>query len=260
MTSDRKPTPAADRLREELAGALAPVVEREAAEAGPHPTLDELVRYHGGELDDAEERRVRRHLVVCAECLEDLLDLDGFVGTGAAPPEELPGGSPGRAGRFEPWRPALALAASMLLVISILAFWALRERGTAEDLRATVAELAAPRPDVPIVDLLPDSALRGGETGRRAAELPADEDHVTLVLNLPQAAEHTAFEAELVDAAGRVAWSGTLERSSYGTFTLGLSRRSLSPGENRIRLYGVGDRGRRLLETYTLEVAPDGGS
>jgi hypothetical protein len=227
---------------------------------------------------------MQAHLVACPDCLEDLLDLDGFVGAGArasrtaseaqsevdseAAPEAPAEAEPSRAAPWwllpvpsAPRRAALALAASILVVISGLTVWAVRERGEAEDLRDRVAALSAPRPDVPIVDLLPDSAVRGRSEGQvPGVDLPAGEDSYTFVLNLPQVPAVSDFEADLVGPDGRVSWSGPLRRSIYGTFTLGVPRSSLSTGENEIRLYGVDGGGRRLLETYTVRLEPEGSS
>lgn len=254
----RPERPATDPLRAMITEALAPGSEREPAGAGPHPQIDQLVRYHAGELTEAHEARVRDHLVTCRECTETLLDLDRFVVAGADQKAAATAPAPAGLGR----RPLLTMAASLLIAataLGTLGIWLAREHRAAERLRQRVAALSAPRPDVPIVDLLPDSSVRG-EAGREPATLPPGEEYVTLVLNLPQAAEVHAFEAEIVDPRGTVVWEGPIQRSRFGTFTLGVWRRSLPPGENVIRLYGLGGGGtdgRSLLETYVLRVEPN---
>lgn len=259
MMADRRTTD----LRTEIASVLEPVLERERREAGPHPGIEELIRYHGGELDEAGEERVQGHLLACAECQEDLLDLDGFVDAARGRPTGELGGTartPGRAVDAPPAAPSrslvLALAASLLVAVAGLGVWAIQERRAAGDLRHQVAELSLPRPDVPIVDLLPDSSVRGEESARPPATVPPEDELVTFVLNLPQAPEVSGFEAELAGPDGEVVWSGPVERSPYGTFTLGVWRRSLSAGESRVRVYGLEPGGRRLLETYTFRVEP----
>lgn len=250
-------------LRGEVASALDPMMERERGDGGPHPAVDELIRYHGGELAEAEEERVRRHLVACAECQADLLDLDGFVNVGR---ERREGTFPAPA-VTSPVRPAaprpfalsrglVALAASLLVAVLALGVWVVLERQAARDLRQQVASLSAPRADVPIVDLLPDSIARGEQADRAPVAWPPGDELVTFVLNLPRAPEVSGFEVDLVGPGGEVTWSGPVERSRYGTFTLGVWRRHLTPGENRVLLHGVGPEGRRLLETYTFRVDP----
>jgi len=250
----------ADPLRTMITEALAPGSELDGAGAGPHPEIDQLVRYHAGELTEAREERVRDHLVTCRECTETLLDLDRFVAAGAdrEATTTAPAPAPSPAGGRR--RPLLAMAAALLIVAVALGVWLAREHRAAERLRQRVATLSAPRPDVPIVDLLPDSSIRS-EAGREPATLPPGEEYVTLVLNLPRAAEVDAFEAEVVDPRGTVVWDGPIQRSRFGTFTLGLWRRSLPPGRTLIRLYGLGENGtdgRSLLETYVLRVEPNG--
>ena len=46
-----------------------------AAPTAEHPTLDELLGYHAGELDDGDAERVQDHLLVCRRCLDAVLDL-----------------------------------------------------------------------------------------------------------------------------------------------------------------------------------------
>lgn len=259
MTADRRTS----RLKTALADALGPALERGPGDADPHPRVEELMRYHGGELEAAEAERVQDHLLVCPECMEDLLDLDGFIAAGAARTEGT--GESAGAGGAEPSdsasgaggrRLAWALAASILVAVVGLGTWAVQERRVA-DLRSQVAELSAPRPDVPIVDLLPAWSVRGESAARAPAEVPPGEDFVTFVLNLPQAAGLSGFEADLVAPGGEVLWSGPVERSRYGTFTLGVWSGRLPAGENEIRVYGVEDGRRRLLETYAFRVEPD---
>jgi len=261
-------------LKARIASALEPVVEREAEQAGKHPDFDELVRYHHGDLDEATAERIQRHLVVCSACLEDLLDLDDFVAAGVdrgAPPVEVPRPGPERPERIvRPTvfamgrRAALALAASVLVAVSCLAVWVVRERTEAGNLRQQVAGLSAPRPDVPIVDLLPDSSVRGEGAGPVPVELPSGHASFTLVLSLPGISEDGVFEAELIDPDGRVTWRGRLEPSAFGTFTLGLSRAALAPGEHTIRLYERGEATEpaagpgRLVETYSFRAVPSG--
>ena len=43
-----------------------------------HPELDELLRYHFGELDAADAEAVRGHLAACIQCTEALIDFEEF--------------------------------------------------------------------------------------------------------------------------------------------------------------------------------------
>jgi hypothetical protein len=75
---------------------------------------------------------------------------------------------------------------------------------------------------------------------------------VVFILNPARRQAGAVFEVEIVDAAGRVAWSGGgLTQSAEGTLTLAVPRSLAAPG-SRIRLYSrAGDR-RALVEQFTI--------
>jgi len=257
----------------ELESALGQWVEEASAEAGPHPDPADLAAYLGGELADDRADAVRRHLVVCAECRELLLEVERFA---PSPPDAdaeaaweamaarladtpaLSGAPAARvvpfvrppaskpASRWLPW----AVAASFLLVAAGLGSWALT-------LRRAVLDLGGPQVNAPIVDLYPGSARRSGAAGGGAVELPSGVRLFTLILNLPGPSEHDSYRAEIVDGGGRVVWSGGgLAANPYGSLTLILPR-SLLAGAGRgseeysVRLYGGAGDG-ELIDVYSL--------
>jgi len=59
---------------------------RQGQDPDAHPSVEDLVAYHAGELSDGQAREIQRHLGVCHECPELVLALDGFT---------LPAGKPG---------------------------------------------------------------------------------------------------------------------------------------------------------------------
>ena len=52
---------------------------------GEHLSIEALDAYHRGALDQDEMNRIRRHLVLCRECSETLLDLVQFLKSSAKP-------------------------------------------------------------------------------------------------------------------------------------------------------------------------------
>lgn len=257
--------------------------------AGVHPDVDAWIAYHEGELAAAEEERLRRHLVHCPACVSLLLDLDAFSGGGDGEElseleraaawrsmraalerevklrEEVPVAPLRRTARRRTARrrtarrdgarrlavPA-ALAASLAAGVLGLALWNVHRDAAA--LQMTVAALTEPQVNVPIRDLYPDTATRSGGAARSTEVPPAP--FFTLVLNLEEPPDFAAYEVEVVGAAGHVAWTGQgLEMSPYGTFTLGLARDFLTPGEEyRVRLYGVTGDARELLQDYPVRI------
>lgn len=240
--------------------------------AGGHPDVDAWIAYYEGELAAVEEDRLRSHLVRCPACVSLVLDLEAFAG-GAGEElseferaaawhsmravldrDEKPRQAAAEVGRRRGARrlavPA-ALAASLVAGVLGLALW--QAQRTAAELEATVAALSEPQVNVPIRDLYPDTATRGGGAARPAEVPPAA--FFTLVLNLEEPRDYPGYEVEVLDAAGHALWTGSgLEMSSYGTFTLGLARDFLTPGEYRVRLYGVTGDARELLQDYPVRI------
>ncbi len=252
-----------DRAKE-LETALGLWVEEAATEREPHPDPEELADYHRGALVEDTAERVRRHLVVCAECRDLLLEVERFEPSrpdadAEAAWEALAGRlteeSPAPAAEVVPFvRPAAAkpastwlpwaVAASFLITTVGLGGWALQ-------LRQTVFDLGGPQLNAPIIDLYPGSARRSvAEEG--GVELPSGTRLVTLVLNLPGPAEHDRYRAEIVDGES-IVWSGEgLEANRYGSLTLILPRRLLSSQETSVRLYGDDLDGDELVDVYSL--------
>lgn len=275
-------TPRQSELRSRLAGPAGEWVAEARAAAGDHPEVDELIAYHTGELAEADERRIQDHLVTCRDCLEHLLELDAFTGSGTeSGPEGRTGGAAeaaagAGAADFETaaaWRAlrsrlpagpsrvprrAAVLAASLAVAVVGLAVVALDQRREVGELSRRVAELSQPQPGAAIVDLYPASALRSEGAPREAFELPA-AGYTTLILNLPQNLTESAgsdrYSVEILDAGGGLLWSGgALEPTRFGTLRLGLPGGFLPAGGHSLRLYRLDGEQRRPVESYPIRV------
>lgn len=94
-----------------------------------------------------------------------------------------------------------------------------------------------------VVDVYPETVVRGEESGGNRIELPDSADLYTLLLHPPGEAPARA-ELAIVDAAGREVWtSAGLVKSSADDYTVTLGRGLLRPGAYTVRLYAVGNRG-----------------
>jgi hypothetical protein len=252
-------------FRAEVAAAVVGSVEDEARRGSEnHPTLEELIAYHQGRLEDAEVDRFQEHLLVCRECLARLSELDRFVEAGERTPPEI--GSLEEASAWRALRPrltrprlaapsrtvSLALAASFLVAAVGLGVWAFQQRLETAQLREQVARLSRPQPAATIVELFPGST-RGSAEQPPPVDL-ASTDHLTVLLHLPEPPDFAAYEAEIVGTEGRELWRGGVRMDSYGTFSLGIPRSFLDAGSYRIVLYGLVDDGRRRIETFPLEL------
>ncbi len=226
-----------------------------------HPAAEMLAAYHTGDLGGEERAIVHRHLAGCRECAELARDLDLF--TEAAEPaaaDELevaaclrklkPRLTVERSPPPKPaWQTSLALAASLVLVAG--ASWWLSHTLTQ---RQMLAELARPRADVQIVDLIEDASQR---TGRPAphGEIRHDAGGV-LILTPDLTNGFSGYEVRILDSDGRVAHSiDGVDLDPVGdTVNLWIAAGSLEPGDYGVELYGHAEAGAELVAGYRLRV------
>ena len=231
-------------------------------------------------------------MIACSDCAQEFRLLQALSANveEAGPALRATAREPAQSRRwFEP-RPArapLALAASVLIAIALgaavvalgwqtsrlagelagkdRALTEARQRLTdagqqAADAQTQLARvregldaLSKPQLNVPIVDLDPGDAFRGPGRASKTINVPADAGSVTLILNVVGDLSHPRYGLEIVDAAGRLVWSGDgLVKSSINTFTIALPRALIGTGAYRLRLFGIGEQGRRLIEDYAV--------
>ncbi|MES1240053.1 MAG: hypothetical protein ABUT39_00400 [Acidobacteriota bacterium] len=215
--------------------------ERLGPEAGWHPSPEELTAWRDGRLSARRAARVCRHLGVCFDCPDLLLDLEQFLEpvqgeTGIdvavswqelrrqifAEPQTRP---PQPAGwRLPPvlasLRTAYAFAAASLLAAVALSFWSLSPR-------------AIPNLPLEVVDM--PGVHRGPEPPR---EIRVPAVGIALILNSARLQTETGLRLEILDASGRP--TGVLDGllSDSGTVRVLLPRSLLPAGEIRLRLAG----------------------
>ncbi len=241
------------------------LVEATREQSATHPDLERWMAYRDGKLPAAEQERLRRHLVGCRECVALVLDLETFSRPEAsdrAGISEFEVAAAWRAVRSalpeevrpqRRWQGPTALAASLLAAVLGLSTWLAIEHRTTTGLRRTVAELSQPQINVPIEDLWPDTATRGGL--QPAVEVLRAGRSFTLVLNLQELREFPDYQVEIIDSEGTEIWSSTgLEMSSFGNFTLGIPRGFLPAGEYGVRLYGLDGERNVPLQDYAVEI------
>jgi hypothetical protein len=277
----------------ELKGALAGVLQAGDGDPEDHPAADELAAYHAGELAEAEEARVRSHLLACGECTGLLLDLDALQNDPAfgadrpAPAAEIeavwravqphvparaaaPTASPDLAapaldrpatltapapptGREVARRPRQAPWLQALAAALLVAVVGLSF--WVLRLRTDLGALSRPQLNAPVQDLTPGGA-RGGEGGPLELRLPPHTGLFTLVLNPASPRDFPAYAVDIAPAEGSVLWSGEgLEKNAYGSFSLALPRSLMPDGRYTIRLYGVTGARREPLGDYDLILA-----
>jgi len=244
-----------------------------AAVFASHPTSDVIVALAWDRLGSGDDAEVaRQHVASCSECAEDVaLARDSREG------EELAPAAPVRSPARRVWRPVPAALAAGLTVLAFGGgvFWeqgrtragrlgpgpvasiASRAMATSDgeetetSLRARLARVDAPQPNLPILELLP-GAMQNRDTARGGAELVLgrDDRFVALVLSVPAAGPLSS--AELRDDNGVRLWQGSgLRPNPLGGYTLGVPTSLLPDGRVTVALAGPD---RRPLATLHFRV------
>lgn len=230
-----------------------------------HPSPDDWLAYHRGELPPGEEDRLQEHLVRCRDCF------DLAAAAAAFAPDEAP--SPDRevesaalwhllrpqlgpqlqpsqnvreiaAGprRRPSWRNRLpmALAASFFLALVGLSAWNLRQQRALEALRA-------PKADVPIFEIAADERALAGQ------ELTVSTGPRMLVLHPSE--ELPAYRLVIREAASARELSSTGLRPNRDLALVLYLPEGLHPGRYRLEL---SDGAGKLVETHLLRVTEPG--
>lgn len=116
---------------------------------------------------------------------------------------------------------------------------------------------ALPEVNVPIIDLNPQDAGRGEQAPRATTiQLPRDTDLFTLILNLGSEDASSSYSLEVTDRNDRAVWtSHNLRKSPYNNFSVAMRRRSFPAGEYRLKIYGLRDGRRELVQEYAFRLA-----
>jgi hypothetical protein len=256
---------------------------REALGAGPRrnradragcPPADALARV-AQDTPQEVTAEIVEHLAQCADCaLEYRLSsalkpwAEGAAASMAGPAVRRPA-----AARFLP----LALAASLVVCLGLVG-WVLALRQQGDRLQARLADasrspepaptdrppapaeqpapteaLARPHPGVPLIDLFPRDAVRGGVPAAPAIDI-AGSPFVVLILNVREPTPRSTYAVEILDARANVIWSAEGVRAGSEALTLAVPSRLLSGEAYQIRLHRLGGEHRTLIERYDVRV------
>jgi hypothetical protein len=230
-----------------------------------HPSPDQWIAYHRGELAAEEEERFQEHLVRCRDCF----DLAAAAAELASPDEEPAAGQEvDSAALWRLLRPQLdpssdpppqnvreissggrrrpawwsRLAASFFVALVGLTAWSFHQGSIIETLRA-------PKPDIPIVDFSAGERLpTSGEKTLTASTGP-------WIFVFHPEEELPVYRLALRDVAtGRALWSVPMRLDEDHALKLQLPE-GLRPGRYRLELSdGSGGGAGKPLETQLLRV------
>jgi hypothetical protein len=120
--------------------------------------------------------------------------------------------------------------------------------------KSTARAKQSPEANVPIIDLSPQDAGRGDQNPKAATvQLSPDTNLFTLILNLAAEDSSSSYSLEVTDRTNRTIWiARDLRKSPYNNFTVAMHRRSFPAGEYRLKIYGLRDGRRQLIEQYAI--------
>ncbi len=241
--------------------------EQANTEPSRHPTPDELLHYHAGEVSPEQRESIQDHLALCPECVRAVLDLDTFPNLPVSGPEERlsteeisaqwerfrkRAGQVRSSSRWRTFEPAALywkLAAALLIVCLGLGVQMAR-------LQRQVWNLSRPRGGVELVDLSPlEGRVERTEEETEGIQPFSWADRLVLILNLADVRSFPEYEAEITATDGHEVWrGGGLRQTPEGNFALEVPRRFLPAGSYSIRLFGVSTQGRTLVAEYSLRL------
>jgi hypothetical protein len=234
-----------------------------------HPSPEQLVAYHERRLSPEEAEGVQAHLVACADCtaqlleLADLLDGEGVPGAEeisradldaawqrqrerlrpAAPVVSLSERRADAPPRRRSWATAASLALAASLAFVVVAQW------------RTIERLKQPRANPPLVNLAPADSVQRGSWETPELRLPAGTERVWVILNPDEELDSSPYGVEVATAAGDVVLRlRDLRVSEAGNFRLEIPRAILETGDYKVLLLREPVGRRQVVEEFDLKV------
>jgi anti-sigma factor ChrR (cupin superfamily) len=259
--------------------------------AAEHPAPAELVDAAWDRLDAERSAAVTAHLTDCPECREEVALASASRGTEHLeddPATALPLTPAARRTPRRRWPLAVAACAVLVSTIVVLGVVRIRSgerrtlRAEMDTLRDQVAstrlatdrarkreaelegrlgDLLAPRAGVPLVELLPESVLRGSPGSKIATVDRGAAPFALLVVALENPRRHPTFSARLVDADGKEHFvSSPAAADDTGALTLLVPTASLPLGSATLEVMGGAPDTATVVGRYRLSVRDAGGS
>lgn len=220
------------------------------ASLGAHPSPEQLVAYHAGELDAATCESMQDHLALCHECAAVVLAADEFLEGDDAPADAgsaaagegvtpMPSAKGVRLWTYSGW----AVAATVVIAMGVLG----RFSPTPTTPRAEA--------NVVVRALTPLDLER--ERGEATPETTDRDASVVLILGVPDALR-TPARVEFVAEGARdkpVLTVPDLVPNAEGSLTLFVPKSRLPAGAYVVRLFGAAASDKPVAE-YALRLSP----
>ncbi len=259
------------------------IAEAMASESG-HPSAEELLGYHAGELGPGDEEQVRKHLATCPGCARIVLDMETFPAVEpidssrrvttddvartwgrlqlrlreeTSQPITIPAGGDRkvfplsafvRSSRF-------AQAAAAIFLIAAIGLFS-----TTISLRREIRTGREPRLNLLIFELVADQepGERSGAVPAQTLEIGPSSEGALIVLPFVESRSYPRYGVGIKDPSApedRAIWSSTaLARGPQGIFTFELPRGFLPPGRYEIEVRGWTEGESEVLATYDVNL------
>ena len=227
---------------------------RQGQDPDAHPSVEEIIAYHAGELSEEQGRALRQHLLLCKDCPDLILALDGFAKLPDGEAEVTPaamdsawegvrqqlaqeGWFQGGKGKVAPSRRSLLiprhlLAAAAIVLVACLGFVLLRND-------RQLRRVEQPPPGLPQWEVPP--AARGEEEVETIDQGPSPRGFL-LVTNPVGKWSSAEYQVQLLRPGGEELWAGRWRpKSPFASFYLEAPPGALAPGEYRLRFAGPQD-------------------
>lgn len=124
------------------------------------------------------------------------------------------------------------------------------------ELRQRIDELSRPQFNIPITDLEPRGAIRGGATdSAKTIEIAPGTTFFTLILNTNGQSSFNNYLLEIQDHSGKTNWSWRgLRKSEYNTFTIALPVGLFPSNSYRLNLYGMNNGQKTPVQEYEIRI------
>jgi hypothetical protein len=226
---------------------------RQGQDPDAHPAVEEIIAYHADELAEEQDRALRQHLLLCRDCPDLILALDGFAKLPDGEAEVTPaamdsawegvrqqlareGWFQGGKGKVAPSRrssliPRHLLAVAAIVLVACLGFLLLRND-------RQLLRVEPPPPGLPQWEVPP--AVRGEEV--ESIDQGPSPRGFLLVANPVGKWSSAEYQVQLLKPGGEELWAGRWRpKSPSSSFFLEVPPGSLPPGEYRLRLAGQGE-------------------
>lgn len=234
-----------------------------------HPSPERLVAYHEQRLAEDEAEDVRVHLVACADCTAQLLELADLLdgdGDGTARAElssaELDAAWKRQRERLLPVAPVVSLeeragkaslrwswatAASLGLAAALAAVVIIQWR--------TIERLEQPQANPPLVNLVPADSVRRGNQESPELRFPEGTERAWVILNPADHLAPSPYGVAITAADGQVVLSlHGLQVSEAGNLRLEIPRAALKAGDYKVRLLLEKGARHAVIEEFKLTV------